>query len=955
MTDDAVEPSDRVPDEWHPPILKYENSMEEGNTPPLSSCFRSFEGDPIPVLAEMLATHQSYCAANGLDWSQCYGDLYAANSRWQSRIDNASVFRAKQGNDHASQASKGSVSLPHLHGNYCLVASLAAGGCGEVFLAIDRRSGERVIAKLPRLDVLEDAVLALEQERNALITLPKHSGLSRLLCKELDDEEVPALILEFEKAAPLSKIKDRTAERVVSWMIQICDALQAAHDAGVHHCDMKPDNVLIRQRDDRAVLIDFGLSQTLLRWSREHPTPVPLAGTPAFFAPELCDTNLEPAPGQVDVFGLGALFYDLLTGRPPFEAPTKELAISRAQRYDLDWNALEAAPYPNALKAICRRAIAREPEDRYPTPSAMRRALLRTGVGRRVTLLNRTKRIANWRNVAALLALFSLTALVFSVVRYTDSVAGPDERAVSLPALPAPEPPEWQQMAIEQGIDLEAITASDFTITIETAKRGYSAWSERKETDYDRAKIHVAIAPRLIDLAEVLQYRIGKRTWQSLSVNLSTRGYYGILSWRDVEVDGPVELRLGHPSPQNGDFMIGPFLYPVSLQDLVALDEATLLQDQIRAASMAECFDMTRAGWNLRMEFQASFGKIIKSLRFGRTRDTINYIAKEGGPSGNRRFYSDYPLPNTMSLSDAFAAAASDIQDANVLWLQIEFIDGSISEPVVYQQQNRFGHDGSVADAKKMLAEMVAAGHQAPPMGKMAGRLFIIDGLARIAEALTQIEYGDSPKRILHAYPVNAKARGQRRILSSLLSDNTLDPGGTAKSSFQLNDGVLHAPVVVPPCWNRIYFQGRFSDGSVTAIFSVENENRVPGFEVDLIRVNSGKIDLPLYVFAYDKYGENRKHRLLGGKQSSLFQGRILPIQTDFTTPMPPAIKEVKYYRDKRLRDELQKPTAGTLYASFIDENGHRVGSCEYYLDQKRLDKIIAMAGNIEKRDGVPR
>jgi len=737
-------------------------------------------------------------------------------------------------------------------------------------------------------------------------------------------------------------------------MIQICDALQAAHDVGVHHCDMKPDNVLIRHRDDRAVLIDFGLSQTRLRWSREQPTPVPLAGTPAFFAPELCDASLEPAPGQVDVFGLGALLYDLMTGRPPFEAPNKELAISRAQRYDLDWDALEAAPYPSALKAICRRAIARDPEARYPTPSAMRRALCQTAVGRRIVLLGRTKQIANWRNVAALMALFTVAALVFSIVRYADSASDVDKHVVSLQSLPTSEPPEWQQMAIEQGIDLEAITASDFTITIETAKRGYAVWSERKETDYDRAKIRVAVAPHLIDLAGVLQYRIGKRSWYSLSIDLSTRGYYGILSWRDVEVDGPVELRLGYPSPQNGDFMIGPFLYPISLQDLVALDEATLLQDRIAAASMAECFDMTHAGWNLRMDFQANFGKIIRSLRFGMTRNTINYVAKAGGPLGSRRFYSDYPLPNKMSLSEAFAAAASDVQDANTLWLQIEFIDGSISEPVSYQRQNRFGHDGSVEAAKKMLAEMVTAGHQAPPMGKMAGRLFVIDGLARIAGALKQIEYGDSAERLMHAYPINAKAQDSRSF-NSLLSDAPFNPGGTAKRSFRLNDGVLLAPVAVPPCWNRIYFRGRFSDGSVTAIFNAENENRMPGFKVDLIRVNSGTVDLPLYVFAFSKYGNNSNHRLSKGKQSSLFQGRLFPVQTGFSTPMPSAIKEVKYYRDKRLRNELKEPAAGTLYASFIDESGHRVGSCEYHITQKQLDGIIATVERIEDGADVPR
>ena len=202
-------------------------------------------------------------------------------------------------------------------GRYRLEARLARGGMAEVWRARDERSGRRVAVKLLHPHLLpDDASRArLASEARAVGGLD-HPGIIRVLAADAGDR--PAVVLELVEGESLSTLLERdgpldahTAARIGA---EVAEALYHAHTRGVIHRDVKPGNVLIGT-DGHARLVDFGIAR-LLGEALERTTQTGMVmGTLRYMAPE--QLSGEEVGPRVDLYGLGAVLYEMLTGRPP--------------------------------------------------------------------------------------------------------------------------------------------------------------------------------------------------------------------------------------------------------------------------------------------------------------------------------------------------------------------------------------------------------------------------------------------------------------------------------------------------------------------------------------------------------------------------------------------------------------------------------------------------------------
>lgn len=209
-------------------------------------------------------------------------------------------------------------------GGYELVRLLGQGGMGTVYEGRDPRNGERVAVKL--LVSGREASAAqrtrFRREARALARL-EHRALARLLDAG-EERGLPYLVLPFYEGGSLEERLARgevlAVEEAVRLGVELAEALEAAHGAGLLHRDVKPANVLFAA-DGQPVLTDFGLVKALARAGETErlTRSGTLQGTPGYWAPEQARGELTKVGPGTDVYGLGATLYAALAGRPPFE------------------------------------------------------------------------------------------------------------------------------------------------------------------------------------------------------------------------------------------------------------------------------------------------------------------------------------------------------------------------------------------------------------------------------------------------------------------------------------------------------------------------------------------------------------------------------------------------------------------------------------------------------------
>jgi hypothetical protein len=283
------------------------------------------------------------------------------------------------GGEAASFPTRHGASLSARIARYDILAEVGAGGMGKVFRAYDPQLQRLVALKVP---LFEGPPEVRSQARRRFLREARAAARVRHphVCSVYDvgeDDGRPYVVIAFIEgrslAARLKEGRFEDCRQAVVIARQVAEALQAVHTHGIVHRDLKPGNILL-DASGQALLTDFGLAS--LEDAAEHLTVEgTLVGTPGYMAPEQVDPGEGPAPAS-DLYSLGVVLYQMLTGQLPFQGTTASLLRQTADRTPPAPAMLRPGLDPS-LQAIVLKAMARQPADRYPDAAAFAEALAR--------------------------------------------------------------------------------------------------------------------------------------------------------------------------------------------------------------------------------------------------------------------------------------------------------------------------------------------------------------------------------------------------------------------------------------------------------------------------------------------------------------------------------------------------------------------------------------------------
>ncbi|MBN8613654.1 MAG: serine/threonine protein kinase [Deltaproteobacteria bacterium] len=269
-------------------------------------------------------------------------------------------------------------------GRYRVQTRIGRGGMGEVWSAWDATLKRDVALKVLRTDQQDPvAVARFEREVRATTELT-HPNTVRVYDFGATDDGISYYAMELLRGEPLSALSKREAPlppaRVVWIATQVARALAEAHARGIVHRDIKPENVfmtLAGDERDHAKVLDFGIAR-ITSAAETGLTQTGVIGTPQYLAPELLLG--DKATPRADVYALGVVTFQLLTGAFPFAAEdARALLLARMTLDPRDVREL-VPELPEVLADVVRRALAREPSERYADGGALADALAGTGL-----------------------------------------------------------------------------------------------------------------------------------------------------------------------------------------------------------------------------------------------------------------------------------------------------------------------------------------------------------------------------------------------------------------------------------------------------------------------------------------------------------------------------------------------------------------------------------------------
>ncbi|WP_331767160.1 protein kinase domain-containing protein [Embleya sp. NBC_00896] len=268
-----------------------------------------------------------------------------------------------------------------LAGRYELVQLVGRGGMGEVWKGVDRELGRTVAVKVLPAELTRHEEFRQRFRREARTSAAlSHHGVATLhdVGEDLGEdgaEAVPFLVMEYIDGRTLTdalRTGPLPVARAVAIARDVADALVHSHGLGVVHRDIKPSNVMVTESGAVKVL-DFGIAKALAETTTRLTATGLMVGTPAYLSPEQIDGDAVDA--RTDVYSLGCLLYELLTGRPPFTGDSPFAVMHQ--------HLTKTPPPPSALRTdipdhidvLTLSALAKSPEQRYADAAAFRSAL----------------------------------------------------------------------------------------------------------------------------------------------------------------------------------------------------------------------------------------------------------------------------------------------------------------------------------------------------------------------------------------------------------------------------------------------------------------------------------------------------------------------------------------------------------------------------------------------------
>ncbi len=300
------------------------------------------------------------------------------------------------------------ITLNSTIGPYKLMEQIGEGGMGVVYVALQQKPIRRTVAlKVVKPGMSSKQVLArFEAERQAL-ALMNHPNIAKVLDAGSTDSGAPFFVMELVKGIPITEYCEKhklSLHERLELLVTVCDAVQHAHHKGIIHRDIKPSNLLVELEDVRAVpkVIDFGVAKAMQQPLTEQTIYTGIAqmiGTPLYMSPEQAELNGLDVDTRSDVYSLGVVLYELITGCTPFDRDTLKRAsfdemrriiredepirpssristLENRQQSTLverdkgDWRRINAS-IQSELDWIVMRALEKDRARRYPTASAM--------------------------------------------------------------------------------------------------------------------------------------------------------------------------------------------------------------------------------------------------------------------------------------------------------------------------------------------------------------------------------------------------------------------------------------------------------------------------------------------------------------------------------------------------------------------------------------------------------
>jgi serine/threonine protein kinase len=274
-----------------------------------------------------------------------------------------------------------------IDGKYAVVRRLGEGGMAVVFEATHLRLHQRLAIKVQRPDVpaFDQCLARFEREARATAQL-RSVHAARVVDVDTLPNGLPYMVMEYLEGCDLDvQLSTRGAldvEQAVDVVLQVASAMQEAHELGIVHRDLKPSNLFLCPVQDRRVVkvLDFGISKIEEGGDARLTAANEYFGTPAYAAPEQI-RDASSADARSDIWSLGIILFELLTGRTPFEG-TPASVIAKVMIDPVPWPLDLRPELPPQLARLVMHALERDPRKRFQTMREMADALAPFGPSR---------------------------------------------------------------------------------------------------------------------------------------------------------------------------------------------------------------------------------------------------------------------------------------------------------------------------------------------------------------------------------------------------------------------------------------------------------------------------------------------------------------------------------------------------------------------------------------------
>lgn len=319
--------------------------------------------------------------------------------------------------------------LSTLSETYEFIGETGRGGMAVIYKAKNRKTGRLVaIKKMLASSLTETAFLRFQQEAKAITSL-RHPNIIMVHEFGVAEDGEPFMVMDFIEGSNLGElIKEKgslTIDESMHRFIQLCDALQHAHAAGVLHRDLKPGNVMLSSADGSfadARLVDFGIAKLMAKEGEEAEKLTmtgQLFGSPPYMSPEQCRGFSLDA--RTDIYSMGCVMFEALTGRVPIRGQSV-LETIMMQVSEPAPSMKEVCPdkdFPPILETIIAKALAKDADDRYQTMRELMVALMEAGIELRTPGTIKTTVVTPLRQSllppSAYIAIISLIVSAFAI------------------------------------------------------------------------------------------------------------------------------------------------------------------------------------------------------------------------------------------------------------------------------------------------------------------------------------------------------------------------------------------------------------------------------------------------------------------------------------------------------------------------------------------------------------